>query len=391
MPIGLARASPTREGLPVMRSRILALAVLAAVTAALAGTFASGGGSATAFTRRPCGPAAHCHRPFPRPMCKPPGHFRCHYPRYPRPFPTPTSPGPSPTTPGPTPTGPGPSPTTPGPTPTSPGPSPTTPGPTPTSPGPSPTTPGPTPTGWQCATSGSPGVCGPYDYAGSVNSNGYNSYVSNNCWADPGCQQTLRANDLGDWQVTANEPAENTAVKTYPDALQQMDNWRADLGTWGSCGAPPATCSDTPVAALKSLTSSYAETTPRGGTIAQFAWDIWLSNDAGFPNEVMVWVDNSGRGSGGARQVGSATIDGKAWTAYEYGTGEFIWSLGAPGTFAQQSAGTVDLLALLRWMQANGFMAANPAIGQIDAGWEICSTGGSPETFAVHGYSLSGG
>src|SRR5215468_12400825 len=222
MPIGLARASPTREGLPVMRSRILALAVLAAVTAAVAGTFASTGGSATAFTHRSCGPAAHCHRPFPRPMCKPPGHFRCHYPRYPRPFPTPTSPGPSPTTPGPTPTGPGPSPTTPGPTPTSPGPSPTTPGPTPTSPGPSPTTPGPTPTspgpspttpgptptGWQCATSGSPGVCGPYDYAGSVNSNGYNSYVSNNCWADPGCQQTLRANDLGDWQVTANEPAE---------------------------------------------------------------------------------------------------------------------------------------------------------------------------------------
>ena len=64
----------------------------------------------------------------------------------------------------------------------------------------------------------------------------------------------------------------------------------------------------------------------------------------------MVWVDKSNRGSGGAPQVGQATIDGQQWTLYQNGSGELIWSLGAPGTFAQQGSGTVDLLALLRWL-----------------------------------------
>lgn len=271
-----------------------------------------------------------------------------------------------------------------------PSPSPTSPSPTGTSPSPSPTTtsasPSPTgtATGFSCVTSSPSGVCGAYDYPGITNSNGYNTYVANNCWADPSCAQTLSANSPGDWQVASNEPAGNTSVRTYPDVQQLFSDWTG--GGWNS--GPNVT--DTPVSGLAGLSSDYAETTPYGGgTDAQFAWDIWMSSDSGYPGEVMVWVDNSGRGDGGATQVGTATIGGQDWTAYEYGSGEFIWSLGAPGTFARQGAGTVDLLALMRWMQANGFMAPGAAIGQIDAGWEICSTGGTPETFAVSKYTLT--
>jgi hypothetical protein len=104
----------------------------------------------------------------------------------------------------------------------------------------------------------------------------------------------------------------------------------------------------------------------------------------------MVWVDNSKRGSGGATQVGTATIAGQAWTIYKYGSGELIWSLGAPGTFAQQGSGTVDLLAILKASIARGLMSPNAVIGQIDVGWEICSTGGVAETFRVTDYSITG-
>jgi hypothetical protein len=48
----------------------------------------------------------------------------------------------------------------------------------------------------------------------------------------------------------------------------------------------------------------------------------------------------------------------------------------------------VNLLALLRWLQRNGHAAAGASIGEIDFGWEICSTGGVHETFTVSKYDL---
>jgi hypothetical protein len=225
------------------------------------------------------------------------------------------------------------------------------------------------------------GNCGPYDYAGITNSNGFNTYVGNNCWGDPSCQQTITAHHPGHWSLSAREPARNTAVKTYPDIQQLMNNYSTD-GTWSGS-------SDTPISGLSVLSSTYAETMPHNkGTIAEAAWDIWLSNDAGFPNEVMVWMDNVNRGNGGATQKASVSLDGHDWTLYQNGGGELIWSLGAPGTFAQQGSGTVNLLALLRWLQKNGHAAAGASIGEIDFGWEICSTGGVHETFTVSKYEL---
>ena len=199
----------------------------------------------------------------------------------------------------------------------------------------------------------------------------------------PDVQPTLSANDPGQWQVVARQAAGNTSVRTYPNAQQLMNNWTGD--GWGPCG----TCSDTPLSALTQLTSTYTEVTPRGGTIAQFAWDIWTNNNTGHPAEIMVWVDNSGRGSGGATQVGTATLAGQDWTIYMYGDGELIWSLGAVGTFAQQGSGTVDLLAILQESVRQGFTSPAATIGQVNAGWGICSTGGVDETFAVSRYTLT--
>ena len=78
----------------------------------------------------------------------------------------------------------------------------------------------------------------------------------------------------------------------------------------------------------------------------------------------MVWVDNNGRcnsGSFGTQVHAPVTIAGQEWTPHRYpNSSEFIWSLdgsGGAGTCAQQASGTVDLLALLKWMQANGYAA----------------------------------
>ena len=151
-----------------------------------------------------------------------------------------------------------------------------------------------------------------YCYPGNTVSNGWNTYVNNDCWGSTSCgtdptTYKLEANSPGDWQTTVLQgPAGDTAVHSYPDVQQLYDY--------------------VPITSFSQLTSTYAETMPAEstGTIAQFAWDIWVDGPAGTVNEIMVWVDNKTRGSGGATQVGVATIAGQDWTIYRYGTTELI-------------------------------------------------------------------
>ena len=233
-----------------------------------------------------------------------------------------------------------------------------------------------------CVTSNPSGSCGPYAYRGITNSNGYNTYVGNNCWADPRCRQTITARNPGSWTVRAREPAGNTSVRTYPDVQQLFNNWTGR--GWNGSG----TMADTPVRGLAWLYSSYAEVTPGGGTIAQFAYDIWMSRNGHHASEIMIWTDNHNRGSGGAQFKASAVIFGQRWTLYQDGSDELIWSLGRPGTFARQTHGTVHILALLHWLQAHGYTAQAARIEQVDAGWEICSTGRVPRMFRVSHFTL---
>lgn len=271
-----------------------------------------------------------------------------------QPVPSPTSPRPSPTSTSPTPH--------PSPTGTSP------------SPGPSPT--GPSPTGAACVTSAHSGNCGPYDYPPISNSNGYTTYAANNMWScgpdtdTTSCgPQTLTAYSPGNWSATSTQASGNTGVLTYPDVQQVFTK---------------TTDTDPAISAFASITSDFTETmNPQAGTDAEAAYDLWLSNTSG-PNEIMIWVDNVGRGSGGARQIGAATISGQAFTVYQYGGGEVIFSLDQ-----NEQSGTVDILATLKWLQGHGLVSAGARLGQVDFGFEICSTGGKPEKFAVSRYTLT--
>lgn len=214
--------------------------------------------------------------------------------------------------------------------------------------------------------------CGPYDYRPISNSNGFTTYVGNNMW---GCgtgncgPQVLTAHNPGNWSATSTQANGNTAVLTYPNVQQVFNK---------TTGADPA------ISAFASITSDFTETmNPQTGTDAEAAYDLWLSNTSG-PDEIMIWVDNVGRGSGGARQIATATIGGQAFTVYQYGDGEIIFSLNH-----NEQAGTVDILATLKWLQGHGLASAGAQLGQVDFGFEICSTGGKPEKFAVSRYTLT--
>jgi Glycosyl hydrolase family 12 len=241
------------------------------------------------------------------------------------------------------------------------------------------------PAGTACVTSSPDGNCGPYSYSGIVSSNGYDTYVGNNCWADPSCKQTVTAHDPGDWSVTSTEPAGNTGVKTYPDVSQLTNSWCPADDNWNTC----ATGEDAPVSSLSSLTSTYSESMPHNGeTDAEAGYDIWTN----YSSDIMIWVDNVNRGAGGAAKIGTAVIGGQNFTVYRYGGagGEIIFSLdgtGGTGTFANQQSGTVNILGALDWVQSNGY-ASDLRISQIDFGWEICSTGGAPETFSLSQYGI---
>ena len=247
-------------------------------------------------------------------------------------------------------------------------------------PGPSPS--GTTPssgqplTGAACVTSAHSGNCGPYSYQPISNSNGFTTYIGNNMWScgpdtdTTSCgTQTVTARNPGDWSATSTQANGNTAVLTYPN-VQQVFTKTTDTG--------PA------ISAFASLTSDFTETmNPQAGTDAEAAYDIWLSNTSG-PKEIMIWVDNVGRGSGGARQIGTVTIGGQAFTVRQYQGGEVIFSLDH-----NQQSGTIDILATLTWLQGHGLVSAKAQLGQVDFGFEICSTGGKPEKFAVSRYTLT--
>jgi hypothetical protein len=98
----------------------------------------------------------------------------------------------------------------------------------------------------------------------------------------------------------------------------------------------------------------------------------------------MIWVDNVGRGSGGAQQIGTATIGAQGFTVYQYRGGEVIFSLNR-----NEQSGRVDILATLKWLQSHRLAGAGAQLGQVDFGFEICSTGGKPEKFAVSRYTLT--
>jgi hypothetical protein len=219
-----------------------------------------------------------------------------------------------------------------------------------------------------CVTSAPKGSCGPYRYPAITRSNGQNTTVAQDVWNPiPQWSQTLHAIDPGNWYVTADMPAGNTAVVSFPDVGQQYYY--------------PNTLAD-----FSSIYSSFAEDmNPMSGTSAEAAYDIWLND---WRNEVMIQNDIVNRGTcpvlTSAGFAGSGGVPVQKWNLCKYDS-ELIWQLSGRG----ERSGRVNILAMLSWLVAHSYLPKESGLTDISYGFEICSTGGQPETFTVSRFSIS--
>jgi hypothetical protein len=256
-----------------------------------------------------------------------------------------------------------------------------TPKPEPSKPEPSPShsqSSSPIPTrAFRCTTTKANGNCGPFSYSKNTASSGYNTYVGNNVW-NPirGWKQKLHANDPGDWYVTANIPAGNTAVVSYPSNNQ---------GSSGN-GTSPA------ISSFSRLTSSFSENmNATSQTNAEAAYDVWTA--AG--TEIMIQHDFSPlrprcsadagdpvQATVGFTEPGTSTT--QDWDFCQYG-GERIWQFHS----GSEQSGSVDIGAMLTWLMDHGHLPHDSKLGLVGYGFEICSTGGRDEDFQVSRYSLT--
>jgi hypothetical protein len=189
--------------------------------------------------------------------------------------------------------------------------------------------------------------------------------------------QELSANSMSDWQVQADLSSGNTAVLTYPDAQDTLTD---------------PTDNPVPFSSFAALTSTYASQMPSDAGTAgpaddyEAAYDIWLGHaGVNYGQEIMVWTDDH-------NQVPAGSDTGKTWTDSSTGAVYEIWagSGNNPVTLVRKSnvtSGSVDLLSLFSWLQSAGY-STETGVNQIDYGFELCSTSGKTETFAVTGYTL---
>jgi hypothetical protein len=268
----------------------------------------------------------------------------------------------------------------------------TTPGPspTPTTPSLTPTTATPTTTptgGWACVTSDQRGECGPWNYPkiqGLTSGNEDKTTVGNNIWSPiPGGTQTLQANNPGDWHITANLHAGNTAVVSYPSLSADYHQQDPSTGAW----------SGRPLTNFTRMISSFSETmNANSGTSAWAAYDIWLGN-SGTADEVMIQHDFADNGACDA--VAEAMFGGtngvpvQPWHLCQFGS-ELVWKLGTDDTHqVSEQSGSVDILAMLSWLEDHGYIAQGSVLNSIGYGWEISSTGGVNETFQVSSFFIT--
>jgi hypothetical protein len=216
-----------------------------------------------------------------------------------------------------------------------------------------------------CVTSAAKANCGPFTYP-QIEGTSSNPTVGQDVWSPiTGWQQTLYANSPGDWHVVANMPAGNTAVVSYPSSGSNYG--------------------DRPLSSFSAMYSSFSENmNATSGTSAWAAYDIWLNNGN---NEVMIQHDFANQGACDTAATadfgGSGGVPVQHWNFCQYGS-MLNWKL--PGN---EQSGSVDILAMLTWLENHGYLPKGSTLGLIGYGWEIASTGGQSETFRVSRFSIS--
>ncbi len=204
------------------------------------------------------------------------------------------------------------------------------------------------------------------DRNGGWSNGGY--YVHNNMWNSAKyspCMETLSAWSFDRWQVVArmNNRLGDGAVKTYPNVHKDYNR--------------------VPIGSFESLTSTFAATSPHVG-IYNVAYDIWI-NGVASPGctEIMIWTENFNQVPGG-RHVQDVTFGGRTYQVYKRSGSGYI----AFVPTANFTSGTLDLLEMMNWTIAQGWLPAQSTLNQICFGVEIVSTDDTDATFTVTDFSI---
>jgi hypothetical protein len=220
--------------------------------------------------------------------------------------------------------------------------------------------------------------------------------------ADPTCvnieTQTIQANSAQNFVITTDSPADNTGVTGYSNS--DTIGWPGTIDSYSR------------------ITSSFSETMPGtqaspGGTNAWAMFDPYFNAASGGSYEVMIQYDFRNNGTcPSSSQVannvmfgGSNGVPVQAWHLCEFSQGQagcpsapaagvtctMDWKLGASeADRVSESSGSIDLLAMLKYLETNGYMAPGTAMtNELSMGWEIASTGGVPEQFVRSGFSVT--
>lgn len=176
--------------------------------------------------------------------------------------------------------------------------------------------------------------------------------------------QTIWGYSFKHWGVQSTQP-DSTSVKVYPSVQENYKN--------------------TTLGSLHGLWSHFAESMPSASKFdAEAAYDLWLHNGSPTPIEFMMWVDNHGQRPSG-QVIGHATIYGQTFSVWRGNSHMFSFALSGK----QETKGTAHLLKALVWLEAHGYISSSDTLGQVNFGWEICSTDGKPMDFTVTNYNLT--
>lgn len=193
-----------------------------------------------------------------------------------------------------------------------------------------------------------------------------NYYVHNNMWNSE-CCQTLYACSYADWYVVSNQIDEAGAVKTFPNVHRDYDGQRID--------------------SFPMLTSTFAATSPHVG-IYNVAYDIWIDGIAAPGGaELMIWTENFNQVPGGD-MVASVEFAGVTWQAWK---ADWDWTYLALVPEEPLVEGELDLLEMLEWTIAQGWVRADATVDQIGFGVEIVSTDGNDEAFVFTDFTIADG
>src|SRR5262249_32275310 len=181
------------------------------------------------------------------------------------------------------------------------------------------------------------------DKFGSWSNGGYTLF--NDVWGSGAGPQTIWANSITNWGVWANHP--NTGgVKSDPNITK--------------AGGPS-------LSSLHSLRSTFNARVPGSGA-DETAHDNSCPHNA---FAIMLSMNQTGAvGPLGTRQT-SVTVGGHTWDVFKGSNGSNqVFSFVRHGN---TSSATVDILAVLKWIQARGWFG-NVTLGQVQFGFEITSS-----------------